>query len=123
MASVFLIHSSSDKPFVRRLSHRLRNADITTWLDEVELKIGDSLLLKLSEAIGSVDFVAAVLSKNSIASSWVEKELQIAMTRELHAKRVVVLPILIDDVVIPNYLSDKVYADFRDHEKFNESLF
>lgn len=107
---------------MRRLAHRLRKADVETWLDESELRIGDSLLLRLSEAIASVDFVAAVLSRNSIASRWVETELRQAMVREIHSNRVVVLPILLDDVDIPAFLADKLYADFREPHRFDESF-
>ena len=121
MKRVFLSHNSADKPFTRRLAHRLEKVGIGVWLDEAELKIGDSLLSKLSEAISQVEFVAAVISKNSVKSKWVEKELQLAMMKEVESRTVVVLPIVIDDVEMPSYLADKVYADFRNPHAFETS--
>src|SRR5262245_36924561 len=121
MRSIFLSHSSIDKLFARRLAHHLEKAGVKVWIDEAELKIGDSLLQKLSEAIQSCDFVGAVLSKNSVSSQWVEKELKLAMAKEIESKRIVVLPILIDNVPIPSFLTDKIYADFRNPDTFDQS--
>src|SRR5262249_53617449 len=54
-----------------------------------------------------------IISKNSVESKWVKKELSLAMTKEVLNKKVVVLPVLIDDCDLPDNLSDKIYADFR----------
>lgn len=112
MFSVFLSHNSKDKVFVRRLAETLRSNDIRVWLDEAEIEIGDSLIDKVSEAIHDTDFIAAVISKNSIGSHWVKKELSLAMSKEIKNKKVVVLPILLDRCELPNYLKDKLYVDF-----------
>jgi len=123
MPSNFLSHSSADKPFTRRLAYRLSKAGVRVWIDEAELKVGDSLLHKLSTAISDVDYVGAVISKSSALSRWVIKELQLAMARELTDSQKVVLPILIEDTVLPSFLADKIYADFRDPDNFNESFY
>jgi hypothetical protein len=41
-----------------------------------------------------------VLSKNSVASDWVEKEVETAMEKERQQKRVVLFPIRLDDAVM-----------------------
>jgi hypothetical protein len=113
--SIFLSHNSNDKPFVRKLANRLSQAGVVIWLDEVNLTIGDSIIDKISEAIDNVEFVAAVISKASVNSPWVKKELNLAMTKEIAGKKKIILPILIDDCELPNALRDKLYADFRKH--------
>jgi len=92
------------------------------WIDEAELKIGDSLVSKISAAIDKADFVAAILSHNSVRSKWVTKELQLAMTQEIEGRRVKVLPILIERCEVPEFLADKVYADFTDPDDFDGPL-
>jgi hypothetical protein len=119
MGSVFLSHSHVDKPFVRRLAADLKAAGVDVWLDEAEIKIGDSLIRKIEESISTVEYVAACLSSNSIKSNWVTKELDIAMTREIKGKRVVVLPLLLENCEIPPFLSDKCYADFRNPSHYD----
>ncbi|MBU1421633.1 MAG: toll/interleukin-1 receptor domain-containing protein [Bacteroidetes bacterium] len=120
--SIFLSHSSKDKFFVRTLADHLRGYGIKVWLDEAEINIGDSLTEKIGEAIEGTDYVGVVLSHNSINSEWVQRELQIALQKEIKGKKVVVLPILIETVEIPPFLKDKLYADFTSPEKFENEL-
>lgn len=121
MPSIFLSYNSADKPFVWKLAERLTESGAAVWLDEAQLKIGDSLFDKISEAMHTVDFVAAVISSNSIHSKWVKKELSLALSEEIRRDSVVVLPIVIDDCQLPPTLADKLYADFRDPTEFNQS--
>lgn len=118
MSSVFLSHNSKDKPWVRELAKRLSSDGVVVWLDEAELNIGDSLIERIAEGIEQMQFVAAVLSNNSISSTWVQKELSLSMSKEIHGKRVTVLPLLIEKCVLPASLSDKLYADFTNPENF-----
>jgi hypothetical protein len=122
MPSIFLSHSHQDKAFVRRLAERLTKSGVVVWLDEVHLGIGDSIIGKIADAIEAVDYVAAVISKTSVRSQWVQKELSIAMSKEIGGKRVVVLPILLDECKIPTHLQDKLYADFRHKGSFEDSM-
>ncbi len=122
MSSVFLSHTSKDKQFVRRLAARLQLHGITVWLDEAEIRVGDSLIDKISEGINESNFLAVVLSSASVESKWVKKELNIAITQEILRDDVEVLPILIEDCKIPSFLVDKFYADFRDPDAFSTNF-
>ena len=118
MPSVFLSHSSKDKPWVRQLAERLVADGVVVWLDEAELKIGDSLIEKIAAGIEGMDFVAAIISEHSVGSTWVQKELSLAMSKEIRGRKVTVLPLLIADCVLPESLRDKLYADFRSPERY-----
>lgn len=122
MSSVFLSHSHKDKPFARKLTADLRHAGHIVWIDEAEILVGDSLVEKIREGIDSVDFVAAILSVTSIDSEWVKKELDLASNREIDEKRVVVLPILLDDVELPGFLKGKSYANFKEEGQYQNGL-
>jgi len=119
MSSVFLSHNSKDKSWVRKLATRLTADGIVAWLDEAELNIGDSLIDKISAAIDEMKYVAAVISRNSIASAWVQKELSLAMSKEIRGRRVTVLPLLIERCSLPATLRDKLYADFTSPETYD----
>lgn len=108
--SIFLSHSWIDKSFVRTFAERLVQAGVNVWLDEAEIGIGDSLVKKISEGIEQVDYVAAVISNESVKSEWVQKELSWAMTKEIEGQRVVVLPVVIERCELPGYLKDKLFA-------------
>ena len=118
MSSIFLSHNSKDKPFVRELAGRLTSEGVVVWLDEAELNIGDSLIEKISDGIQKMEYVAAIISTNSIESRWVQKEISLAMSKEIAGRRVTVLPILIEKCTVPAALVDKLYADFTVPENF-----
>jgi len=122
MPSIFLCHSSRDKPFVRRLAKTLSDHGVTVWLDETKLRIGDSIVNRIADAIRDVDFVVPVVSRHSITSPWVQKKLSIALTKELRGNRVSVLPTRLDGTRMPATLGDKLYADFSDPKQFTINL-
>ena len=122
MSSIFLSHNSRDKRFVRRLGKLLSENGIKVWIDEAEIKVGDSLLRKISQGIKDMEFLGVVLTPNSISSNWVQKELEIATTMEIQDRKVKVIPILYKDCEIPVFLNDKVYADFRNRKMFQHSF-
>ena len=122
MSSVFISYSHKDKSFVKMLANDLRYNGHTVWIDYAEVLVGDSLVEKIRDGIDSVDFVAAIISSISLSSQWVKKELDLASNREIDEKRVVVLPILLNDVKLPGFLKGKYYADFREEDNYQEGL-
>ena len=122
MNQVFLSHNHLDKPFVRMLAADIKASSINVWLDELEIKIGDSLIVKIAEAIDHAAYVVAFLSPSSIKSNWVQKELSIAITLGINNNRVFVLPLLIGELEtkqIPVFLIDQLFADFRQPCKYD----
>lgn len=122
MSSIFLSHNSADKPFVRKLAADIRRNGFYTWVDEAEIKLGDSLIEKIEEGIENTDYLGVVISSHSIKSEWVNREVRIALNQEISGKRVKVLPILLENVDIPSFLIDKKYADFTREENYRQSL-
>ncbi len=122
LPSIFLSHNHADKPFARRLAKDLKELGVRVWIDEAEIKIGDSLIEKIREGIDSVEYVGVVLSKDSTKSQWVRKEVDIAMNQEIRGKRVKVLPLLVEDCDLPGFLEGKLYADFRTEDLYTAGL-
>lgn len=112
-AKVFVSHSSQDKPFVRHLVDELKQRNVNLWFDERELQVGDSIVEGISKGLEVADYLLVILSKNSVASQWVQNELSAAMMEQMSRGGIVVLPALIDDCEIPILLRDRIYADFR----------
>ena len=122
LSSVFLGHNSNDKLLARRLAKDLSYAGVTVWVDEAGIKLGDSLLAKIEDGIKGSDYLAVILSLHSIDSSWVQRELRIALMKEIEGCNIAVLPLLYQDCEMPAFLSDKLYADFRQESRYSESL-
>jgi hypothetical protein len=111
--AVFISYSHSDAPFVDRLGALLFKEQVPVWLDRWELNVGDSLIRRIEEAISDAAAVIFVLSRASVESDWCRKELSAGLVRELEEKKVIVLPLLLEDCAVPLFLRDKKYADFR----------
>ncbi len=129
METIFLSHSSKDRDFVNQLALDLSALGFSVWYDQWELDVGDSLLTKIQEGIGEASFIAVVLSPSSVGSKWVQEELNAGLVRQfqqhksMERRQVLVLPILYKDCEVPEFLRDKVYADFRnDYEHGLRSL-
>lgn len=122
MSSIFLSHSSVDKPFVRKLAADIRRNGFYAWVDEAEIKLGDSLIEKIEDGIENTDYLGVIISSNSVKSEWVKREVRIALNQEINGKRIKVLPILLEKVEIPPFLKDKKYADFTSEDKYKYSL-
>lgn len=118
---VFLSHNHADKPFVRKLAMDLENHGVKCWLDEAEMKIGDSLIRKIREGIDNSDFFAVILSPNSVNAPWVINELDVAMNYQI-VDKVKVLPIMLKDCEIPSFLVGKFYADFKEEDRYEQSF-
>ena len=118
--SVFVSHSSKDKPFVRKLVDELQKHDLQVWFDEREMGVGDSISSGISAGLENADYLLVVLSPSSIESNWVKNELNAALMEEASNKGIVILPAVIEDCEIPMLLRDRIYADFR--KQFEDGL-
>lgn len=119
---IFLSHNSNDKPFVRKLAADLESHGIRCWIDEAEIKIGDSLVQKIREGIDAVDYMAVVLTNNSINSPWVQREIDVSINKEILGKNIKVLPLMLEQCELPGFLLGKFYADFTTTDKYPETL-
>jgi hypothetical protein len=110
---VFISHTSADIVWCRTLAFDLQARGFRVWFDEWELNVGDSINDKIAKAINETGYLIVVLSRTSVTSKWVGKEINAALVRQLEEDRVIVLPILIEDCEIPIFLRDLIYADCR----------
>src|SRR5262249_45322767 len=101
------------KASVEQLAVELKKRNISVWLDEWEINVGDSITAKVQEGLTNARFVAVWLTAHSINDGWVTKEWQAKIYQDISAKKITVLPLLAEDCEIPTFLSDKKYADFR----------
>ncbi|WP_025693886.1 toll/interleukin-1 receptor domain-containing protein [Paenibacillus durus] len=122
MPSIFLSHTSFDKPFVEKLARDLKRIGVNVWFDKWEIKIGDSITWKIEDGIRENEYLGIILSPESLKSEWVRSELGAAWVKQMQQKKVFVLPIYYRECEIPYFLADRRFADFRnDYENgFNE---
>jgi uncharacterized protein YjbI with pentapeptide repeats len=98
--SVFISYSSKDQSFAERLHADLQSKRVRCWFAPEDLKIGDKFRETIDEKIRVYDKLLVVLSKHSVGSDWVEKEVETAMERERKHKRTMLFPIRLDKAVM-----------------------
>jgi hypothetical protein len=74
MAQVFISYSRRDLSFVERLTADLKNSGLDVWYDISGISGGSTWRNEIEKAITNSQFVIVVLSPDSIASEWVERE-------------------------------------------------
>jgi hypothetical protein len=111
----FMCHASEDKArFVIPFAVGLRNAGIDAWVDQWDIRAGDSIVRKIfDEGIGQAEVAIIVLSTFSVTKPWVREELDSAFMARVEGK-LRIIPIVIDDCVIPAPLLHLRYIRVRD---------
>ena len=108
MAKVFISYSRKDLSFVKKLAADLEKTSLDVWYDVSDLGGGSRWRIEIEKAIRSSQFVIVVLSPDSIASEWVEREFLFAS----NLKRKII-PLLYRPCELPlNYL-DLNYIDVQ----------
>lgn len=73
---VFISHAGEDKISVARpLAAQLENFGLRVWLDETQLRVGDSLREKIDEGLAQSRFGVVVLSPAFFSKRWPQREL------------------------------------------------
>lgn len=83
MPQVFISYSRKDLEFIERLVADLQAAGLTVWYDLSGLEAGKRWGSEIQIAIRNSQFFLVVLSPNSLASKWVEREFLYAETHHI----------------------------------------
>ncbi|WP_020183304.1 toll/interleukin-1 receptor domain-containing protein [Methylotenera sp. 1P/1] len=110
---IFISHSSKDKLEATRLAETLNFCSIDVWLDDWELEIGQSLTEELSKAMNESKYIAILITPNYNKTVWTKTEYKKALTREQLEGKVVMLPIVIGEAEIPDFIEDKIFIDLQ----------
>jgi hypothetical protein len=96
----FISYSASDQAFADRLHADLQNNGVRCWFAPHDLPIGAETRTAIDEAIRLHDKVLLILSQHSVASAWVQKEVETAFEKERQTGKLVLFPIRLDDTVM-----------------------
>lgn len=94
MSQIFLSYSSLDRERVLTLVKALQDDGYTVWWDR-EIRPGPSFDREIEREIGEAGCIVVVWSESSVESEWVRAEV------EEGARRGLLVPVLIDDVLPP----------------------
>lgn len=120
---VFVSHASEDKTrFVVEFARRLREKGVDAWLDQWEMKPGDSLVDKIfEEGLKEASAVIVVLSKTSVQKPWVREELNASVVSRI-SRGTKLIPVVIDDCDVPESLRSTLWQRVDNLDDYEHSL-
>lgn len=110
---IFVSHSSRDKTAALQLATTLSFCAVDVWLDDWELEVGQSLTDEIAKAMDASRFIAILITENYNTTVWTKTEYKKALAREQREGRSVMLPLIVGQAEVPDFLEDKVYIDLR----------
>ncbi|MBU1707923.1 toll/interleukin-1 receptor domain-containing protein [bacterium] len=121
--TVFISHSHADKErFVVNFATKLREKGVDAWVDQWEIKPGDSLVDKIfNEGLSKAQAIIVVVSENSVKSPWVKDELDAATVKRIEGKSRLI-PLILDDVLIPEPLQHLLQVRIQDLNSYDQEL-
>ena len=120
---VFVSHASEDKQrFVNGFAARLRENGVDAWLDQWEMKPGDSLVDRIFEqGLKSAQAVIIVLSAVSVTKPWVREELNNSVVSRIN-RGLKIIPVVIDQCEIPEALAATLWQRVDDLEHYDAAF-
>lgn len=120
MTQVFISYSRRDIAFVEQLASNLKTVGLDVWYDISGLEGGTRWRVEIEKAIQESQFVLVVLSPDSVASEWVEREFLYASNLRKN-----IIPLYFKQCDLPLYFLNVHFIDVqkKNYEKnFGEIL-
>ncbi|EKO3408586.1 toll/interleukin-1 receptor domain-containing protein [Vibrio fluvialis] len=106
MAKIYISYQREDQPFVIQLAERLKASGHTLSYDVDELSPGTDWRTALDSGLKSSEIFIVVLSKSTHKSQYVLTEVGAARAYALESNRMLLIPIVIDEVPLPLSIQD-----------------
>jgi len=130
--SCFISYSNKNRDFAERVYNDLQSRGVRCWFAPENLKIGEKIRVGIDDSIRLHDKLLLVLSKHSVESEWVEKEVETALEQERKQKRTVLFPVMLDNSVMKiesgwpaDIRRSRNMGDFRkwrDHDAYQKAF-
>ena len=121
--TAIICHASDDKQsFVLPFAYKLADYGVKVLVDDWELQSTDSLIERIfTEGVKNTDAFLIVLSNLSVNQPWVTGELRSGLVKRIaiHCK---LIPILIEDAVIPDVLAATEWVKIRDLDNYDREM-
>lgn len=113
MKKVFISYSHEDVKIVKQFAFQLSLRGFDIWMDEKNIAFGGTYTTAILNGIHDSDYYLVFISKNSINSNWVGAEIDFALREKIERKKLIIVPIKLDDIDMPVPLMNLDYVDAR----------
>lgn len=121
LLSIFLCHSSGDKPAVRELYDRLSKGGFAPWFDAVKLLPSQDWRTEIGKAVRKSDVVLVCLSNHSLVKEgFVQKEIKMVLdlADEKPPETIFIIPVKLEPCEMPERLSQWQWVNYSEPEGY-----
>lgn len=107
MSVAFTSYAREDEKAIADIARRLNDFAGVTWFDKRNLMPGDDWEMRIEEAIEKADYFLLFLSRlTEQKMGFQHREIQLALKQQSYRPRgkVFLIPILLDDCVVPHHI-------------------
>ena len=115
---IFISYSSRDKDVYNNLTDALMKRGHIVF-NAGDIGIGENVVEKIKVALNDSDVLIAVITENFLCSSWAQAELSSAI---FSTNNIRVLPIVVGDVFVPNFLMQFQYRKVNSLEEVTKAV-
>ncbi len=110
---MFISYSHEDSSKVKKFAFLLSLRGFDLWMDEKNITSGDNYTTRILNGIHDSDIYLVFLSSAALKSTWVGAEIDFALREKIERGKLVIVPVLLEEVEIPVSLSNIDYLDAR----------
>ncbi|MEA3208051.1 MAG: hypothetical protein QOE70_1108 [Chthoniobacter sp.] len=120
---VFISYSHNDKNLVLgEVLRPLLAAQLRVLIDSEDFQFGGVAIRSMEDAVKNTRHTLAVVTENYSKSGWSSFEVQLAQLRDPDGSNRRLIPLLFEDVPLPDSIQLRTYADFRKLEERGQMM-
>lgn len=112
MFRIFISYATEDESFALRLSNDLQRLGAPTWLAQQSIRPGEGWVSAIERGLRGSSHMAVVLTPAAAASPWVQKEIEVAISRE-RSGQMQLIPLSVESCDAPLLLQSYQWVSFR----------
>ena len=105
---VFISHSQRDRKLAAELATQLKAAGFEPWNSESELFPGDNWALATGKALEKSDAMVVLVSRESMKSEWVRREIDFALVSQRYDGRLI--PVILESQAEMPWIFQNLYS-------------
>jgi serine/threonine protein kinase len=119
----FLSYSPTDVDWAIRLKTSLEERGLTIWLDQEQIRPGNSIIAGLEAGLEMCKSCVLVVSRDAVRSQWVSDAYYRTVTLAKQKDRPLqVIPVILGKAELPGFLSTRNWVEFLDDTTFDANL-
>ena len=120
---IFICHATEDSDIAAQVYERLEQSGYDPWLDKKSIIAGQKWDYEIKKAVKEAEFFVILLSQSSVSKKgYIQREFKLAIEslEEIPEGRIYLIPIKIDDCLVPTQFAAFQWVDLKGSGSYEE---